>query len=329
MNPTPGDVHVNVPLTNVSIAYAQDANNFVASKVFPLVPVEKQSDKYWSIPKGAFRRIQMKRRGAGVASPRVDWEADSSNTYFADVWSLAKDIADQVRANSDAGLDQDRIAVKLLTQQALLRREKTFAANYLATGWGTDMTGVAGAPAGGQVRQWNEASATPLADVAAGKLAVLLATGMEPMDLVITYPVWNVLKNHPEIVDRVKYGQTAGGPARVSVEAVAALMELERIHVMKASEETSAESAASVTNAFIGGKTALLAYSTRTPAMEEPSAGYTYAWRGYLGAGPDGQRIKRYRRPEEYAADSVEIEIADDMKRVATDCGYFFNTVVA
>ena len=42
-NPTASDVHVNRPLTNISIAYTQDASTFVADKVFPNIPVAKQS----------------------------------------------------------------------------------------------------------------------------------------------------------------------------------------------------------------------------------------------------------------------------------------------
>jgi hypothetical protein len=45
-NPTQADLHVNVPLTNVSIAYIQKADAFIATKVFPKVPVSKQSDLY-------------------------------------------------------------------------------------------------------------------------------------------------------------------------------------------------------------------------------------------------------------------------------------------
>ena len=46
-NPTRGDVHVNKPLTNISIAYMQMAENFIADKVFPNISVAKQSDRYF------------------------------------------------------------------------------------------------------------------------------------------------------------------------------------------------------------------------------------------------------------------------------------------
>ena len=61
-NPTQSDLHVNAPLTNVSIAYMQDPNDFIARKVFPTVPVKKQSDLYWKFSKSDVRRTDVQRR---------------------------------------------------------------------------------------------------------------------------------------------------------------------------------------------------------------------------------------------------------------------------
>ena len=46
--PTVEDVHVDAALTNISIAYIQQADHFIAGRAFPRVVVEKQSDKYFS-----------------------------------------------------------------------------------------------------------------------------------------------------------------------------------------------------------------------------------------------------------------------------------------
>ena len=54
--PTPSDVHVDAILTNISVAYIQDQNYFIANKVFPSIPVEKQSDKYFKYTKGDWFR---------------------------------------------------------------------------------------------------------------------------------------------------------------------------------------------------------------------------------------------------------------------------------
>ena len=46
-NPTFSDVHVNRPLTNISVAWIQEESAFIADKVFPSVAVQKQSDRYF------------------------------------------------------------------------------------------------------------------------------------------------------------------------------------------------------------------------------------------------------------------------------------------
>jgi hypothetical protein len=44
---TPSDVHIDKPLTNLTLAYVQDQSSFIADKVFPTVGVESQSDYYY------------------------------------------------------------------------------------------------------------------------------------------------------------------------------------------------------------------------------------------------------------------------------------------
>ena len=65
-NPTQSDLHVNVPLTNVSVAYMQDKAQFIADKVFPRVPVQKQSDLYWKYSKSDWRRTDAQKRAPGT-----------------------------------------------------------------------------------------------------------------------------------------------------------------------------------------------------------------------------------------------------------------------
>ena len=58
MQPTRNDWKIDVPLTNISIAYMQNAENFVARQVFPDVPVDRKSDKYRTYDKNDFLRSQ-------------------------------------------------------------------------------------------------------------------------------------------------------------------------------------------------------------------------------------------------------------------------------
>ncbi len=326
--PTPGDVHVNTPLTQISIAYLQQQDQFVAAQICPVIPVEKQSDRYYVYNRGDFFRDQMQKRAPGTPAASTGYRLDNTPTYFADVWAEAKPIPDQLRGNADAVLNMDRDATEFLTQQALIRREKIFAGNLFTTGkWKTDMVGQAANPGAGQFLQWNDGASTPIEDVRAGKLAIKQATGYPANTLVISEPVWLKLVDHPDLVDRVKYGQTNGGPARITREALAAIVEIDRILVMGAIENTAGEGATD-SHSFIGGKNALLAHVAPSPGLLTPSAAYTFGWTGYLGAGNEGNRVKRYRW-EIIASDIVEIEMAFDIKLVASELGYFFSGAIA
>lgn len=327
--PTNGDVHVNAPLGNISIAFIQQAGNFVADKVFPNIPVSKQSDRYYTYDRGYFNRDDMEVRAPGTESKGGSYTVDNTPTYYAPVYGFHHDIPDQVRSNSDSVLDADREATELVTTKAMIKREKLWVSKYFAGGlWtGGDVDGVASSPTGPQVLQWNDANSTPIENIRGAKTAVLERTGFEPNTLVIGQRVFDALIDHPDIVDRVKYGQTSGGPANVDVAELIALLKVQRILVMKAVENTANEGAANA-HSFIGGKKALLCYSTPTPGLMTPTAGYTFSWNGHLGAGAMGSRVKKFRM-ENLASDRVEIEMAFDQKLVSADLGYFFDTVVA
>jgi hypothetical protein len=327
MQPTPGDVHVNQPLTSISIAYMQRESNFIATRVFPAIPVSKQSDLYYIYNQDDFFRDEMKERAPATESAGSGYGL-TTGSYFARRWALHKDIPDEVRANQDSMLDADRDATRWLTQKALIRREKIWNSTYFTTGvWGTDITGVAAAPSGNQVLQWNDVAANPIEDVRAGKRAVLQRTGIEPNKMVLGRPVYDVLVDHPDIIARLSNGQTPGGPAKGNLDRLKEIFDLDDILVMNATENTAAEGATG-SYSFIGGKKALLCYTTPTPGLMQPSAGYHFNWTGLTGAGPDTNRIRRFRL-ELRDADRIEIDMAFDAKMTGAPLGYFFTSIIA
>jgi hypothetical protein len=326
--PTQGDVHVNTPLTNISIAYMQDAMNFVADRIFPNVPVAKQSDRYYVYDRGFFNRDEMEVRAPGTESAGSGYEVDNTPTYYAPVYAFHHDIPDQVRSNADSQVDPDRDATNLVTHKGLIKREKLWVSKFFTSSvWTTDIDGVAGSPSAGETIQWNDASSDPIADVRLGVRTVLELTGFKPNTLVLGKAVFDALIDHPDIVDRIKYGQSQGNVAMADTAELAALLKIPRVFVMEAIENTAAEGASNA-HSFIGGKHALLSYAAPAPGMQVPTAGYTFSWTGYLGASANGARISRFRM-DPLKSDRVEIEMAFDQKLVSADLGYFFNGIVA
>ena len=328
MNPTPGDVHVNSPLTNVSVGFLQNASSFIATRVFPNVPVSKQSDLYYTYDRGEFNRDEMELRAPGAESAGGGWKV-GQDSYFCPVWAFHKDIPDQLRSNADSQFKLDSEATQYVTGKALIKREKIWTASYFTTGiWTFGRAGVASGPvAGTSVLQWNDAASDPITDVRLARRVILQSTGFMPNKITLGREVYDTLIDHPDIIDRLKYGQTASKPAMANAADLARLFELEEVLVMDAVENTAKEGQTPV-HSFIGGKHALLTYSPPMAGLMTPTAGYTFSWTGHLGAQADGQRIKSFRM-ENLAADRVEIEMAFATKRVAADLGFILTSIVA
>jgi len=322
--PTSRDVHVNAPLTNISIAFLQNQDSFVASRVFPSIPVNKQSDRYYTYDRGDFNRDEMQLRAPGTESSGSGYSIDNTPTYFADVYAFHKDVPDQIRANADSVLQLDREATEYNAHKALIKKESIFAANYLVTGVWTNEITLAGAT------QWSDPTSTPIEDIRTQMTVQQASTGFRPNTLVLTRPVFDALIDHPDIVDRVKYGtqDSQGSVSTVDVGELVALWKIPRILIMDAIVNTADKGQANVHD-FIGGKVALLVYSAPNPGLMVPSAGYDFNWSGLLGStGGLGTRVSKFRM-EELKSDRVEIEMAFDLKLVAADLGTIFLDAVA
>lgn len=325
--PMSGDVHVNRPLTNISVAFLQSPNAFVAHRLFPQVPIARQSDLYYTYPRGAFNRDEMAARAPGTESQGSGYDIDTGGPYYCTVWAYHKDVADQTRANADTPFDLDREATLFVTRKGMIRREKQFISNFFTTGkWTTDITGVSATPGSNQVLKWSDDASDPISNVKAARAKVAESTGFEANVMLLGRSVYDKLTLHPDIVDRIKYGQTPGSPAIVTKQALAALFEVDEILVGNAIENTAAEGAAA-THSFIAGSHALLVHRPAAPGIMTPAAGYTFVWNGYVGMEEEGVRIKRFRM-EELASDRIEGEMAFDMHQVAADLGYFFSSIV-
>jgi len=319
--PTSGDVHVNTPLTNMSLAFMQEAKGFFADRVFPNIPVKKQSDRYFSYERRDWLRNEVKECAPGTESSGSGFRVNSTATYFAPVNAVHKDIDDQLRANQDMPLDMDRDGTEWVSGQMMAKRDIMWAGKYFTTGiWTGSTTGTDIVPA----TKWDAALSTPIEDITEQIIAQASKTGKRPNKFVITPTVFNVLRNHPDVLDRIKYTERG----IVTEELIAALIGVDEVLVPWGVQDTSVEGAATeATDFIIKSDQALLVYAEPNPGILKASAGYTFSWNGYLGAGAFGSRIKKFRM-EQLASDRVEGEMAFDQKVVAAILGVFFNDVL-
>lgn len=319
--PTKSSVHVNRPLTNISTAYIQKATDFIADKCFPIVPVAKQSDRYFTYNKGDWYRDEVQKRAPSTESAGGGYTIDNTPNYYCDVWAFHKDVSDQIRNNADAPLNPDRDATRFVAQRHMLRKDKHFASQYFTTGlWTGSSTGADITPG----TLWDAAGSDPMADVDAEKEAIHAETSYMPNVLIVGTKVHTALKNNEAVKDIIKYTQRA----IVTEDLLAAIFGVDKYLVARANENTAAENATVAMSRVFTPEDALLLYSAPAPSIMEPSAGYIFTWTGLLGAGAFGNTISKFRM-EHLKSDRIEGEMAWDMKVVATDLGAYFDGAVS
>lgn len=312
--PTSTDVHADAALTDFSIAYVQDQNNFVAGDSMPWFPVEHKSDLYFIFNKDDWMRDDaVKVRAEGTGAPRSGFTL-SKDSYNCTPWWTAVPLSQLTQANADQAVPLDRAASQLVTQRMLIRRERIYATKFMATGkWGTDYT------AGTDFTAWDDYGSDPEKDIDKAKNKVAKETGFVPNTLTVAYTVHQALKRHPLIVDRIKHTSDES----ITAEIIKRFFELDNYYVTKAAYSSSNEGAASKTQAYAVGPHALLTYKEGTPTIMSPTAATVFGWSGLTGLNNMGVRIDQFYDPD-LKEDVVRGEFAFDMKVTGSDMGVTF-----
>lgn len=329
--PTVSQVHVAAALTQIATAYVQDPGFYIADQAFPNVPVVHQTDFYFAFSKDDFFRDEAQKRADTAESAGTGFNLTSNNSYSANVWALHSDVGDQVRRNADPAVPLDVAVTKMLMQKMRISKDRTFSSTFLKTGlWGTDNTGTAGGTPGTTTPAfWNDdANGDPFTDIANGQTQILQNTGYEANTLIVTFPVYQALRKHPLVVDRIKY-TTRADASRITPDLLASAFDIDRVLVSKAVYNSASEGIAG-SYAFICGKNALLCHVAPAPGIMVPTAGYTFAWSGLAAPfNTMGIRVNQIPMPwKGLGTVRTEAEMAFDMKAIGTDLGYYFSGIV-
>ena len=127
--PLRSSLHVDQLLSNVSVKYSN--KRFIHDKVFPMVPVRKQSDLYrtydrnWQIPET--------RRAIGGLAREHQFEI-GTESYNLQKEALKAYIPDTAAENYDI-TDLRVDMTEELTEKIMMRKEKDCAALFTSTSW--------------------------------------------------------------------------------------------------------------------------------------------------------------------------------------------------
>ena len=327
-----GQFRPHTALTNMAQAYYQNAANYFARAIFPICRVSLSSDNYYIFNKEDLLRDGWQRKPAyGKVMPVVVSETTATYNCKVDQMIMGIDEIRQTDLNRRQGpalKDPRQQRTRTIAEQSNIHQDRLFADAFFKSGvWTNEWTGVdTTATEGKQFIKWSNDNSDPIKFIADQKLEMHQQTGRTPNKLAIGANVFNALRQHPAILERVKYGGSTANPASVTKNVLAQLFEIDELVVLM-SIMNQAKQGAEADMQFIGDPDAvLLAYATAAPSVDEPSAGYIFTW-DMLG---DGQMLPIFHYPGENGTHSEYVEglMAYDMRKTADDLAVFCKGVV-
>lgn len=319
-------------LTNMALAYYQNSANYFAKSLFPICPVDLSSDSYYVFDKEDLLRDNWRKKPAyGKVDPAVVSEHTETYTCTVDQMIMGIDQIRQTdlqRRQGPATRDPRVQRTKTIAEQANIHQDILFADGFFKEGvWGNELVGVdSTSPTTGQFIKFSNDNSDPVKFFDEKATEMQEVTGRRPNRIGLGANVFTTLKNHPGILERVKYGGSTANPASVTLNVLSQLFSMERVVVMQ-SIMNKADMGGEADMGFIGDPNAiLLCYATNSPSIDEPSAGYIFTW-DMLG---DGQLlpILNYLGDPGVHSEYVEGLMASDMKKTADDLAVFFKDAV-
>ncbi|HUT26080.1 MAG TPA: hypothetical protein VM492_17230 [Sumerlaeia bacterium] len=312
--PEVSQVHVNVALTNVSLAYRNPA--FISDVVAPPAGVRKQQDRYfiYDSAREAFRSTDDK-RAPGAEANEVDF-ALSNETYYCEDHALVSVIPDEERENADPAIQPDIDRTEFLTDKIELNKEIELA-DVVATDASLPGETLSGTD------QWSDgANSDPIGDVETGKAAVIEAAQVMPNTLVLPYEVYAKVRVHPDVMEGVKY--SVGGIPTADI--LAELFDVQRVLVPRAVKNAAAPGAAA-SMTYVWGKNAFLCYVPPRAALKTVTFAYSFTWTSAPGS-VSGRVVETWREHPR-KSDVVRVQRYYDQKVIAPGAIYVWKAAVA
>jgi hypothetical protein len=320
---TPMTAHVDQAMTNISVAYQNLAH--IDEEIFPVVPVDKQSDLFFQFSKQHFLD-EPDDLSPGADANDIEVDLDSRGYYYADGHGYNIAIPDPLAANADPGADLDIEFTEKITEKILLRKERN-AAGLIVVGNIAQNATLAG------TSQWSDyQNSDPVNAIETQKETIQGATGLLPNRLQISRPVFRALRNHPRIIERFKY--TVKPP--INLEQLAEVLEIEKIILGESLYNTTRGRADALT--YTWGRNALLFYRPPAPGKRVAALGYTFCWIVRPDGGPGGvdlresgrggMLVKRWRA-EGKDSTMLGIRFYYAQQFIDTHCGFLWVNAVA
>lgn len=321
----------NAYLSNMCMAYFQQGE-YAARELFPVCPVGLSSSYYYIFSKGDLARDNVQRKPAfGHVAPAIMGQTDSTYACKVDQVLVGIDkisTLDYTRSGAPGSADPRRAKVKFVAEQMNLHQDLLFAENFFKAGvWKNEWEGAATANAAAKkFLKFDDSNCDPVG-LFDGLINEVRRVGRrKPNKLALGVDVFAKLKLNHFIMERIKYTGTTANPAIVTEQVLAQLFGVEKVVVLDSTYNDAPVGTDENMKYICDSKSALLCYTTDTPQIDEPSAGYIFAW-DMLGDGKYTATSQFEGSPADHT-EFIEGLIATDMKKTSDDLAVFLKNCV-
>lgn len=309
-------------LRDISLAYMNTQEDFIARKVAPAVNVVKESAKILSYGADSIRIVNTV-RAVGGNSNQVELTTSDATAYFLEDHAVHDYISREDYDNADLP-QQPQVDTFEHLAQLLMVAEEYAVATVVQTAGNYASTNKLALSGGAR---WSDyTNSNPIKNILDAVSAVRGVTGKIPNTMVLPFDVMMTLLSHPKILDRFP------GASVVTIDmiknAFAALFGVSEILVGKAIYNSAAKGA-TLDIGDMWTNTCALFYREQKPTLKSRTFMTTYSKRdeemvpdliAYQGS-KDKELVDR-------KADFARLGNKYDTVLTDANCGYLFTTVL-
>jgi len=300
----------NPILTQTATKFMSNADEFVGRALFPLFFTAEQAAEYYVFDKeNALNVPKDIQRAPGTGYARSVMKI-SDDAYSCKEYGHEEPVDDVEKAKYASALDADNASVTRSSNIVLVNHE--LRAHRLATS--------SAVPSSAPGAKWDAANSEPLTDVNIAREIIHDSCGLDPNTMVISRDVYNVLSEHPLILDKFKHTQKGV----ITADLLAAVFKVDRVLVAGVVTNSAAEGQV-ISPAKIWGDDVILAHVNTAQDLKAPNFGRTFAWTKFTGR--EGVMVKTYR-DEAINSDIHRVTQHSDEKLVGAECGYRLTDVL-
>lgn len=303
----------NPVLTATLTKFVLEQSGLVGQLIAPLFLTGQQSAKYYVFDKENFVSIPTGlERAPSTPYQRTNLKL-SDDSYSCVNRGIEVPVDDEERAKYRDAFSADEAAMRRARNVMIINHERRV--KTLATA-----AGVPNSSASNAWDAYDNADSDPVGDTDVIKEVVRTGSGLVVNLMVISVTVFNALKEHPKILDKIKYSQRGV----VTREILQEVFGIPQIAIAGAVENTAADGQ-TATLADIWGDKVFFGHVEPSSDLQAPNFARTFVWTAQ--SGPDGVLVESYRE-DNIQSDIHRAKQHTDEKMTGSELGYWLDSVL-